>query len=295
MTDLIEQPVKRPPGRPRKDPVVAAIPIIVKEMMNGRPCWEKLNGERMKAFAAFQFFRDQGPSRTIVDTARMLNNALNAKFEQQEIAENIERGDKAYKRVRLRKGSPRAQKSAENQINAWAREYGWWDRVDFYDRHLDKVRVEEAEKEVKAMTQRHIAIAGLIQNKATAKLRELEHSNLSPDQALKYLVEGTKLERMSRGEATDISEAKNKAGQSNPANDVRTEGVDPRDELKRRIDAIASKKRQAAEETAKKEEQRKEEAREAAKKERNQNKPVEVGGLHLVRSADGEESIAVNQ
>lgn len=293
MTDIMETPPKRL-GRPRKEDT-PALPLIVKETMNGRPCWERLNGERVKAFAAFQHFRDLGPSRTIQDAARMLSNALDAKFEQQELAENIARGEKAYKRVRLRKGSPIALKAATAKCSEWAREYGWWDRVDFYDRHLDRLRIEEQEKQVKEMTQRHIAIAGLIQNKAAAKLKELQHSTLSPDQALKYLVEGTKLERMSRGEATDISESKGKPGQGNPAADVRAEGIDPREELKRRLDAIAAKKKQAAEEQSKKEEQKKAEAREAARKEKEKNRSIEAGGLQLVRDSDGETGIAVNQ
>lgn len=294
MTDVIEQPIKRLRGRPRKDPMIPKPPIIVKEMMNGRPCWEKLNGESSKAFAGFQHFRDQGPSRTIASTAKLLNNALDAKFEQQEVVENAERG-KTYVRKKSRRGSLRALSGAISRCNDYAREYGWWDRVDFYDRHLDKLRVGESEKQVKEMTQRHIAIAGLIQNKAAAKLRELEHSNLSPDQALKYLVEGTKLERMSRGEATEIQDSKNKAGAGNPAADIRNEGIDPREELKRRIDAMASKKKQAADETAKKEVIRKQEAREAAQKEKDKNRSVEGGGLHLVRNSDGENGIAVNE
>ena len=77
--------------------------------------WEQQAGESGPAFAAFRAFRDMGPGRSAV---------------------------KAYGQSTGNEGA--TQKPG--RWNAWARRHRWTERANAYDRHLESIRLHEADE-----------------------------------------------------------------------------------------------------------------------------------------------------
>lgn len=241
-------PLGRPPKnapKQRRDAVeLRELPVIT-EKIEGRPCWERISGEREKAFAAFQFYRDLGASRTIPDVVKLVRGTLDQKFEVKERLEAIESGRKPENLKRGTAGK-RSDSNVLNQLYDWSTRYAWNERCDFYDRHLDQVRIRTAEQNVEKMVERHLTVATSLQTIAKIKLKALEFPaaalTMAPELILRYAVEGTKLERLTLGESTDNTKVQTSAV---PAPIEGT--ANARDEIKRRIDNIRAKKKEREE------------------------------------------------
>ncbi len=102
--------------------------------------------------------------------------------------------------------------SVRRQLNRWSSRWRWVERCQKYDDHLlhqDRLRQE---KERRDMVSRHAKIAVLSQNlvvKGIEKLvAEVEQGrrDLSASDASRLLDVAVKIERLSRGEPTEISE-----------------------------------------------------------------------------------------
>ena len=132
--------------------------------------WERQPYESSKAYAAFCIYRDLG-------TERSLDKALAA-----------------------------ANKKPTNRRH-WARwmgKYNWLERARAYDDYLERKKREEKEKAILEMAERHARLAMAFQQRVAERLREINPSELSPSDMAKWLDVSTKLERLSRGEPTEI-------------------------------------------------------------------------------------------
>lgn len=119
----------------------------------------------------------------------------------------------AYRAFKTRKnGAPPAPHiKADGRFRSWSGLYRWVARAQAWDREKDRLNREtelETEREaVAAMRKRHISIAQSMQNLAANKLKKMidnDGAELSISGVAKFFNEGTKLERLSRGEPDTI-------------------------------------------------------------------------------------------
>lgn len=123
-------------------------------------------------------------------------------------------------------------------MQSWAKLYMWKQRAQGYDRFVDQQKIRSTVEEVQKMVERHISIAGTMQMKAFNRLKEMPKEELTPKLVMEYLLEGAKLERLSREMSTDQVKV---SGDRNAPLELEV-GVDLREELARRIEQIAARK-----------------------------------------------------
>ena len=91
--------------------------------------WERQPKEPEKAYEAFLIYKNAGPGRTQIETARKLQ--------------------KSYR-----------------LITNWAKTWNWKNRVALFDRDVEQKATAAAEKEQKDMIARHIKYSLMVQGKA---------------------------------------------------------------------------------------------------------------------------------
>ena len=123
--------------------------------------WERQPRETEKAYEAFLRFKNFGPGRSLIETARAL--------------------EKSYR-----------------HIKRWAKEWDWKNRATLFDRDVERKAKAAAEKEQKAMIARHIGIGLKVQEKALQGLEKLNPERMGAVSVQSLLDFGTKLERDSR-------------------------------------------------------------------------------------------------
>ncbi len=123
--------------------------------------WEQQPGESFKAFEAFSIYRDMGAERSILKVSARLSKT-------------------------------------DALIKRWSRQWMWVERARAYDRELDRKAREQAIKDVRNMTNRHIRIAMQLQERAVNALKDLPSEKLTPKMMLEFLDKATKLERSNR-------------------------------------------------------------------------------------------------
>lgn len=133
--------------------------------------WERQMGESSRAFHAFTIFRDLPPNNR---TLRMVQDIIYP-------------------------NSPWAAKT----IARWAKDCIWVDRVTAWENYLDQEKLKVQVETVRTMTERHIKLAQDLQNKGVEALEELAKGPISVGDARQLIVEGAKLERLSRGQSTE--------------------------------------------------------------------------------------------
>ena len=143
----------------------------------GKQAWDRQPGESSKAYAHFCRYRDMGMSRSL--------RAL----------ENVDGCTSGYR-----------------QLGRWSSRWDWVERCQEYDDHLQYQDRLRQEKERRDMVSRHAKIAVLGQNlvvKGIEKLvADIEQGKreLTASDASRLLDVAVKIERLSRGEPTEISE-----------------------------------------------------------------------------------------
>jgi hypothetical protein len=123
--------------------------------------WEQQPGESVKAFEAFSVYRNLGVRRSTARVAQQLGKS-------------------------------------KTLMDRWSSQWFWVERVRAYDRDLDKKAREQAVKDVRSMTNRHIRIAMKLQERAVKALEDLPTEKLTPKLMLDFLDKATKLERYNR-------------------------------------------------------------------------------------------------
>lgn len=129
--------------------------------------FERLDNETQKAWQAFVVYRDLGYERSIANAAKVLGK------------------------------SPRT-------VEHWCLKYNWVERAKAYDEYLENKKREEKEKAILEMVERHAKMAMAFQQRIAERLNALDPEELSPADLAKWLDISTKLERISRGEPTEI-------------------------------------------------------------------------------------------
>lgn len=131
---------------------------------NLRP-WERQDGETEKAFSAF----------------------------------------KAYLEMEDRNICQLAKRFAKSRqlVDKWKQKYNWQERCIAWDKSLQEIEYKTAVKERKKMAKRHIAIAMSMQAKAVEALQKIDVSKLNANEIIRLFDTAVKIERLSRGEATE--------------------------------------------------------------------------------------------
>lgn len=145
--------------------------------------WEQQPGESAKAYAAFCLYRDLPPAK----------RSLRAVTE-------LIYGPKP--------GMKRSQRNVPGKIRDWAARWRWAERAKAWDEEQDRQNREAQLQAIKEMRERHAEQAKYLQAKALEALQKMVPQEFSPADALRYLIEGAKLERISRGEPETIQETR---------------------------------------------------------------------------------------
>lgn len=135
--------------------------------------WEKMLEETAKAFRAFKYYRDMGPRRTVAkameETKDMEGEAINT------------------------------------GALVWSVKYNWVARCKAYDKYLDQVETQERCEAIKKMIDRHAKIAEGFMSKIITRLKAVDPDTLTNSQLIRWFEASAKIERLSRGEPTEIS------------------------------------------------------------------------------------------
>lgn len=131
--------------------------------------WERQPRESSKAYAAFCIYRDMGPDRSI---------------------------EKVYEK--------RSKRGPLSRLKNWSVKHNWVERANAYDDYLERKKREEKEKAILEMAERHARLAMAFQQRIAQRLQEIDPAELSPADMARWLDIATKLERLSRGEPTEI-------------------------------------------------------------------------------------------
>jgi len=131
--------------------------------------WERQPGESTKAYAAFCVYRDLGTERSLEKAGQMLDK-------------------------------PRTRK----WLGEWSAKYKWVERAKAYDDYIEKRKREEKEKAILEMADRQARLAIAFQQRVAQRLQELDPSELSPSDLARWFEIAAKIERLNRGEPTEI-------------------------------------------------------------------------------------------
>jgi len=150
----------------------------MKNDQDNRQPWERQPHESSKSYEAFCAYRDAGPQRSL--RKLILDNRTTSKL---------------------------------RQLANWSSRHGWVERAQSYDDFTERLARFENERERSAMLKRHAAIAIRAQSAAVTTL-ERTINELNEDPARKLTVRdaallmdvGVKVERLSRGEPSQITE-----------------------------------------------------------------------------------------
>ena len=148
--------------------------------------WERQEGETPKPYEAFCIYRDM-------------------KTDDQERS--------------LREVANRLKKSL-TLIGRWSSKYSWVERVAAWDDEQERIEREIAQKEqakaIREMRKRQAQAGYALQLKATKALGKLPIDQMSPQDIVKMMAEGAKLERIGRGDVGEVVEERD-GGQAAPA------------------------------------------------------------------------------
>ena len=137
--------------------------------------WQQQADEGAKAFAAFCTYRDLGTERSI---------------------------DKANQDI----------KKSRSLVGRWCVKHHWVERCRAWDEYLDQQTREELRRGVGKMAQRHANVAQVMLAKVAEKLRGFNAADLTTESLPKWFMAAVEVERLSRGEPTELVDATLRAG-----------------------------------------------------------------------------------
>ena len=127
--------------------------------------WERQPGESAQAYEAFDTYLKMGADRSCRKVAQKLSKS-------------------------------------DTIIRRWSSTWHWQERCRAYDNELKRQELIEAQKATKLMQERQIKTAMLLQKKAVQALDQLDISDLTPQEILRFISEGAKLEAANRAAST---------------------------------------------------------------------------------------------
>lgn len=153
--------------------------------------WEKQPNESSKAYAAFCIYRDMGISRSLQKVSQQLSKS-------------------------------------ETLMKRWSERWSWVDRASGYDDYIERRKREENEKMIIEMSERHAKLAVAFQQRLAQRLSSLEPSEITPGDMARWLDIATKIERLSRGEPTEIGKQEVQATWADLVKAMREKKDEPR-------------------------------------------------------------------
>ncbi|MCD7891592.1 MAG: hypothetical protein LUG26_07605 [Ruminococcus sp.] len=126
--------------------------------------WERQPKESVQAYEALNLYLSMGAERTLHKVATKLSKS-------------------------------------DTLIKRWSSSWNWQQRSRDYDNDLKRKEFDEMQKQIKTMQKRQMQTAVLLQKKAVEALDKLDIEDLSPQEILRFISEGAKLERETRQES----------------------------------------------------------------------------------------------
>lgn len=142
--------------------------------------WERQPGESSAQYAKFCAYRDM---RYIPQADGSVKPDLRARRSLRELAK-----------------SAGCRRQTLEEISAKNR---WVKRAEAYDSEIEQQIREKNEAEILKMRERHAMLATQMLKKATIRLVALQNDELAPADLIRMIDTGVKIERLSRGEATE--------------------------------------------------------------------------------------------
>lgn len=135
----------------------------------------------------------------------------NDKSWERQPKESVQAYEAFYKYLQM--GEKRTLRKVEQELNKshaligrWSSAWNWQKRSADYDADIRRQEYEATQKEIKKMQERHIQTAMLLQKKALQALDKIDIEQFSPQEILRFISEGAKLEKDTRQEQTPVSE-----------------------------------------------------------------------------------------
>lgn len=91
-------------------------------------------------------------------------------------------------------------------IKRWSSQHNWVERAEAFDEEMDKRAILENAQLRKQMIKEHAEVSRKLLLKVKAAVEHIRPETLSPYEIAKLLEIAVKVERLSRGQSTDISE-----------------------------------------------------------------------------------------
>ena len=134
--------------------------------------WDRQPEETGKAYTAFCAYRDMGRDRSLKKTVEQL-------------------GYKGWEPIRT-----------------WSSKFEWVERCSQYDAYLDGEARKLREKDILEMRDRHAKLATAMLAKAARALQKIPEDEIKPQDVSRMVEVAYKLERLARGETTEIVDGK---------------------------------------------------------------------------------------
>lgn len=131
--------------------------------------WERQEGETNKQFEAFCLYRDMGIDRSLRNVSNQLNKSVTL-------------------------------------LGRWSSANRWVERCSEWDSEQDRLNRIQQQKAIAKMRETHARAAAIVVSKGLKALNELDIKNMSASDILKYITDGAKLERVSRGDIGEVVE-----------------------------------------------------------------------------------------
>jgi len=135
--------------------------------------WERQKNESSPAYEAFSLYQNMGAERSYAKVVEKL-------------------------------------RKSETLINRWGSQWNWIERTRAWDNELTKVTELTSKKAVAKMVEKHINIAGMLQTKAYEALKNINIESLNARDITALMKLGIDVERLNRGEPTELIEERNK-------------------------------------------------------------------------------------
>lgn len=141
--------------------------------------WERQEGEGVKAFEAFNTYMLMGTERSLDKVAYELNKS-------------------------------------RGLMAKWSGLWRWVERTEAWDIEQEKLARKDQIKEIKKMRERHATLATNMLAKVTKRMLKMSEEELTPQDVKAWVEAATKLERLSRGDTSEVIEERDGGKAENP-------------------------------------------------------------------------------
>lgn len=141
--------------------------------------WERQPGEGVKAFEAFNTYMLMGTDRSHVKVAYELGKSATL-------------------------------------MSKWSSQWKWVERAAAWDIEQENLARKDQIKEIKEMRKRHASLATQMLAKVTKRMLKMPEEELTPQDVKAWVETASKLERLSRGDTSEVIEERDGGAAINP-------------------------------------------------------------------------------